>query len=1388
MKWENVYIFISSTFNDMHAERDYLVKYVFPELAEWCEARKLRLRDIDLRWGVTSADAEAHNTVKVCLENIDACRPFFLCFLGQRRGWRPDMTGGKEVSRETLEEYPELYRCKGRSVTEIEIEHALLAPMLRIIEEEKREQRRSEHALFFFREDNFTHRLTPEQRKVYTNAAEGERERDEDVKLQLLKESVRMSGKTVTHYAGEWDLAMQTPELLTEPDGEEKAKGRLTAFHVGDRELKQIIITQLEAEILKQFPGRETIPPPYTPQEADREQQSLFVDVNMEGYIPQKAIERELDNYINDSGNDIFLLLARAGLGKTMLLANYVRRLERDGHTVYARFCGVSDLSSEPYNLWKSLFDEAGIACPPTLNDLRQRMPELLEELSRKGKPIILIDAINQLPTGLEMLSWFPRKLPDGMKLILSVKDDGESAAVIQSCKGDPDRRIGELSPFEDKKGLIAEHLKKHLKALDDKHVDAICEAPASGNPLFMKILLSELRVFGAFKQLETAIKRYGEEPPEAFQAVLQRLETDVAFDVIDPRKSVPYLFGLLSHARKGLSEEELMYCFGAAFPHNESDRIRGTIRFYIRQMRPFMARREGRTDFLYESFMVAARERYKSGADGYHQALSACFLNFCDPGKDGLFETSSPRALLEYAYHLSRYDIQEAERLYCTIPYLHARCGMCPIGELLAEYNMFTQPATGQYCTIITRHAQTLSQYGNALFSILYYAAFDHAKRQIDNLLSTGRWNRPWICTDLLHREEDTRRQNEGALSLRKLAENTLSDTVAIQTAKNRNLAFYSERNGRIRSVDTTTLITHETIIRTQPMRPVNITASDDGTWLAVGYDDGTVEVIRLLFNENDIPCLSEPVKRLSYFLPMYDNGVFGFDDHFFWYQKDEATLVKTDLSGEKADLEIHPPYQGELSAILFRRKGVVFSVRQAEGTALISLPTDSPEVLATRYFDYTDIAAYVPLNDDRIALSLNDNRLLVLDGHLEEQAGITLDAPVVAAVALDAQLFLIYRDFHKGQAVLWDLPTGTVSPVSLDLRMTFIGQLSVKRNRDGSLFLITDEVMYTFVLSDEKAASQQSKIIAVDYRTGGTGGEMDARELVIVKEEEGYFTISHNGRATTLPKPFNAAWRKVLFAGNDVYAFDFGEGYAVSLDDRTVTPVQLKSNLNIACAGKDRYVYFYDAARHLRCLQHDAAIDLSAEHFTTASLHALDPYILLTGSTDNIKSEIRNETGYDSAPFLLLIYEMATDGRLHLIGERRFLKSQGHILSMAKREGDKLLYIVFYTPNTGKTDQPLVVGYGTAGDFLNRKEKEKALHCHKNEFSLACVNRSLLVCSNGIIVMYDGDSLEYQAAVAADEPFRFVRQIKGFPTAILAVCGKNDITRITNHQLNNK
>ena len=82
--WNTVRIFISSTFRDMHAERDYLAKVVFPELRERCAKRRLHLVDLDLRWGVTEEEAEQGKVLEIVLNEIDRSRPFFVAILGER--------------------------------------------------------------------------------------------------------------------------------------------------------------------------------------------------------------------------------------------------------------------------------------------------------------------------------------------------------------------------------------------------------------------------------------------------------------------------------------------------------------------------------------------------------------------------------------------------------------------------------------------------------------------------------------------------------------------------------------------------------------------------------------------------------------------------------------------------------------------------------------------------------------------------------------------------------------------------------------------------------------------------------------------------------------------------------------------------------------------------------------------------------------------------------------------------------------------------------------------------------------------------------------------------------------------------------------------------------
>jgi hypothetical protein len=104
--WKTVRVFISSTFRDMHAERDWLVKRAFPLLRQRLEPQRIHLADIDLRWGITREQADNDQVLGLCLQQIDECRPFFLGLLGERYGWTQF--------------------CTGKSLTELEILHGVL--------------------------------------------------------------------------------------------------------------------------------------------------------------------------------------------------------------------------------------------------------------------------------------------------------------------------------------------------------------------------------------------------------------------------------------------------------------------------------------------------------------------------------------------------------------------------------------------------------------------------------------------------------------------------------------------------------------------------------------------------------------------------------------------------------------------------------------------------------------------------------------------------------------------------------------------------------------------------------------------------------------------------------------------------------------------------------------------------------------------------------------------------------------------------------------------------------------------------------------------------------------------------------------------------------------
>ena len=126
-------VFISSTFQDMREERDYLMTHIFPSLQEIAAKRNVNFVPIDLRWGITAEESKTGKVLELCLQEIDNSIPFFIGIIGERYGWCPSDDEFKK-SKLLQEKYPWIEQDfkQHLSVTEIEMQYGVLRRKERI--------------------------------------------------------------------------------------------------------------------------------------------------------------------------------------------------------------------------------------------------------------------------------------------------------------------------------------------------------------------------------------------------------------------------------------------------------------------------------------------------------------------------------------------------------------------------------------------------------------------------------------------------------------------------------------------------------------------------------------------------------------------------------------------------------------------------------------------------------------------------------------------------------------------------------------------------------------------------------------------------------------------------------------------------------------------------------------------------------------------------------------------------------------------------------------------------------------------------------------------------------------------------------------------------------
>jgi len=504
-----VRIFVSSTFRDMQSERDHLIKNVFPKLRKIAQTRGVELTEVDLRWGVTEAQAEDGKVIEICLREIDRCRPYFIGLLGERYGWVPE---AEEYDRHhrILEDFPWVKQDidERLSITEMEIQYGVL-----------RNPAMESRAFFYLRDPTAT---SPEFCEPAGSVAAG--------KLTHLKSLLTTQKDFPSHQ-------------YTDPN-----------------DLERLITEDFTQFIDVEFPAGDT-PSPLVRAQRDH---AAFARSRLKIYLGGEDYFPQIDAHV-DSNEPPLVIVGESGSGKSALLANWIAHHQRqhpDEFVLY-HFIGGAPDSSDHIGLMRRIMEEMKERfaltdeVPTESEKIAEALPLFLAQTPQAERWVLVLDALNQLEEkdNARWLGWLPTFIPANIRVVVSTLP-GESLEALE--KRDYRQLVVQPLDVEARKRLICSYLALYTKELSEGLVDRIANGPASGNPLILRSLLDEIRIFGVHEELQQRIDYYLEPrtPNEFFAAVLRRLETDYEHE---HPGMVSEVLSLIWAARRGLAERELL-------------------------------------------------------------------------------------------------------------------------------------------------------------------------------------------------------------------------------------------------------------------------------------------------------------------------------------------------------------------------------------------------------------------------------------------------------------------------------------------------------------------------------------------------------------------------------------------------------------------------------------------------------------------------------------------------------------------------------------------------------------------------------------------------------------------------------------------------------------
>ncbi|XP_041594364.1 telomerase protein component 1 isoform X2 [Vulpes lagopus] len=654
--WRSVRLFISSTFRDMHGERDLLLRAVLPALQAQAAPRRLGLRAIDLRWGIPEEETRRNRQLEVCLGEVESSQ-LFVGILGSRYGYVPaDYNLPEHPHFRWAQQYP-----PGRSVTEMEVMQFL---------DRARRLQPSAQALIYLRDSSFLSSVPDAWKSDFTSESEEAARRITELKSFLS----RQQGVTCRSYPCEWGGV---------------AAGR--PYAAGLEEFGQLVLQDVWSVIQKLYlqPGAQPEEPAPTPE--DDSVQAAFQQLQTP---PSPARPRLLQDTVQQlmlPRGGLSLVTGRSGQGKTAFLASLVSALQapngaQEAPGVFFHFSGARPDQGLALTLLRRLcaylrrrLCEPG-ALPTSYRglvwELQQRLLPASAQSPKAGRGLVLIvDGADRLagPQGQQVSDWIPKTLPPWVHLVLSVSAEGGLAETLGQSPGARVVALGPLQPCA-RAQLVRDELALYGKRLEESpfnnQMRLLLVKQGSSLPLYLRLVTNHLRLYALHEQVSERLRALPATVPLLLQHILGTLEQEHGPDVL------PQALATLEATRSGLTAEQLHAVLSAwrALPRgaegweeavaagSSGDAYPvGPFAYLVQSLRSLLGegpleRAGARLCLPAGPLRTAAQCRYGKRwglQKTAHVLIAAQLWKTCDPDASGSFRSCLPEALADLPHHL---------------------------------------------------------------------------------------------------------------------------------------------------------------------------------------------------------------------------------------------------------------------------------------------------------------------------------------------------------------------------------------------------------------------------------------------------------------------------------------------------------------------------------------------------------------------------------------------------------------------------------------------------------------------------------------------------------------------------------------------------------------